>query len=103
MLHCGITLVDKYLGDALYAVMIYLILGLFRCGATPLRRGVEAMAVMTTLELFQLTGIPLGIVTSGNLGLKIIGLLLGTVFSWYDLAAYGVGILAAVCIERRFV
>jgi tyrosine-protein phosphatase SIW14 len=98
LIHTGVHLLDKYLGDALYAVMVYLLVTLSRCGVTPLSRGVLAMAVMTSLELFQLTGIPLAMVNSGNLALKIVGRLLGTAFGWLDLVAYGVGIVAAVAV-----
>lgn len=99
LIHSGYLLTDKYPGDALYAVMVYLLLALCRCGVTPLSRGVLAMTVMTALELFQLTGIPLTLVSSGSLGLKLIGRLLGTVFSWLDLVAYGVGIAVVVCVD----
>ena len=55
--HTGWILFDKYLGDALYAVMVYLVLGLTRrmpAGRTAL----FAMGVMTAIEVFQLTLIP---------------------------------------------
>jgi len=100
MVHTGLLLLDKYLGDVLYAVMVYLLLDLCRPGAAPLSRGVLAMTVMTLLELFQLTGVPLAMVTSGNPGLKLAGRLLGTTFGWLDLLAYGAGIAAVVCAER---
>lgn len=100
LVHSGLPLLDKYLGDALYSVMAYLLLALCRCGGTSQRRGVVAMVAMTGLELFQLTGIPLAMVRSGNLAMKIIGRLLGTTFAWQDLVAYGVGIAAIVCVER---
>lgn len=58
------------------------------------------MTVMTALELFQLTGIPLALAGSGNPGLKIVGRLMGTVFSWLDLVAYGAGIVVMVCLDR---
>jgi hypothetical protein len=100
LVHSGLLLLDKYLGDALYAVMAYLLLALWRPGTEPLRRGVMALAVMTALELFQLTGVPLAMVQSGNLGLKLAGRLLGTTFGWLDLGAYLVGIGAVSLVER---
>ena len=45
---------DKYLGDALYAAMVYAILRLLWRGLAPARLAVSAMAVMTFIELFQL-------------------------------------------------
>jgi hypothetical protein len=99
LVQTGFPLLDKYPGDALYGVMVYLLLALWRPSTAPLRRGALAMAVMTGLELFQLTGIPLGMVRGGNLGMQLAGRLLGTTFSWADLAAYGVGIGAVVVGE----
>jgi hypothetical protein len=103
LLHSGYLLVDKYAGDALYAVMVYLLLALCGLGRTSRHRGLLAMAIMTALELFQLTGVPLSMVTGTNPGVKIVGRLLGTTFSWHDLAAYGVGIVCVVLVERFLV
>lgn len=100
LIHTGYLLPDKYLGDALYAVMVYLLIALYRRGVTPIRQGVLSMIVMMSLELFQLTGIPLAMISSGNLAMKIIGRLLGTTFSWLDLVAYCVGIVVVVCLDR---
>jgi hypothetical protein len=100
LIHTGYLLPDKYLGDALYSVMVYLLLALCCHGVSPPRQGILAMTVMTALELFQLTGIPLAMAGSGNLGLKVLGRLLGTVFSWLDLVAYGGGIIAVVCLDK---
>lgn len=101
MIHSGILLVDKYLGDALYAVMVYLILALVWRNASPLRRAVVAALFMTALETFQLTLIPLKMCLSGNVVIQIIGRLLGTTFSWLDLAAYFAGIVAALLADYR--
>jgi hypothetical protein len=44
MLHTGLVLIDKYLGDALYAVMIYVLLSL--AWTSPARsRALAAMAI----------------------------------------------------------
>lgn len=101
MIHSGILLVDKYLGDALYAVMVYLLLALVWRNASPLSRAVVVALFMTALETFQLTLIPLEMSHSGNIILQIIGRLLGTTFSWLDLAAYFVGIVAALVVDFR--
>ena len=80
---------DKYLGDALYAAMVYTILRLlWRAAAL----AVWAMTIMTAIELFQLTMIPAHMLASKHLIVRISAQLIGTEFSFLDLFAYGVGI-----------
>jgi hypothetical protein len=86
----GFFLWDKYLGDALYAAMVYCLIG-WKWDAPPRKLALASMAVMTAIEAFQLTGLASG----------WIGRVLGTYFSWFDLAAYVVGILAAWGIDHR--
>ncbi len=89
VVHTGLVVFDKYLGDALYAAMVYVVLRLiWRTAAVAL----PAMAVMTILEVFQLTMIPARMLTSGRLLVRICARLLGTEFSFLDLLAYAVGI-----------
>ncbi len=85
----GFVLIDKYLGDALYAAMIYVILRLVWTTAAV---GLYAMALMSAIECFQLTMIPAHMLASPNLIVRIAARLLGTEFSWLDLLAYAVGI-----------
>jgi hypothetical protein len=87
--HTGLVVFDKYLGDALYAAMAYAILRLFWRGAAV---AVYAMAVMTAIELFQLTLIPAQLLASRHLVVRICARLMGTEFSFLDLLAYSVGI-----------
>lgn len=88
----GWIVFDKYLGDALYAAMIY---ELIRLGSTWHRRRVAAWAAfsMLTIEMFQLTGVPAAMVASRSPAAKIAGRLLGTHFSFLDLAAYAAGLI----------
>ncbi|HBG07150.1 MAG: hypothetical protein A2075_08165 [Geobacteraceae bacterium GWC2_58_44] len=102
MIHTGLPILDKYAGDALYAVMIYLFITLLLKAATPFGRAVVAMMVMTGLETFQLTLIPLEMIKSGNVLMKVSGRLLGTTFSWLDLAAYFVGIITVFLAHKRY-
>jgi hypothetical protein len=86
-LQTGSVVFDKYLGDALYAAMVYAIMRLFwKSVAWP------AMAVMTAIELFQLTLSPAHMLASKHLITRICARLMGTQFSFLDLLAYGVGI-----------
>ena len=96
VVHIGFVILDKYLGDALYAAMVYGILRLFWRGAAV---AVWATAVMTLIELFQLTMIPAHMLASEHLTARICGRLLGTEFSFLDLLAYGVGIACIYLVD----
>lgn len=91
-LHTGFILFDKYLGDALYAAMVYV---LIRLTGRVTRVALWSAIVMLAIELFQLTGIPAAMVQQANpLAIRLAGRLLGTHFSFLDLLAYAVGIRA---------
>ncbi len=85
----GFLVLDKYLGDALYAAMVYVVLKL--TGRVE-RVGLWACALMVGIELFQLTGIAAGMMRSDSVVVRLCAVALGTHFGWGDLAAYGVGI-----------
>ena len=91
VVHTGSILIDKYLGDALYAAMVYVILRLFS-RAAPWRNAALAMAIMTLIEIFQLTMIPAHLAASRQLLVRIAARLMGIEFSFLDLLAYAVGI-----------
>jgi|WetSurMetagenome_2_1015567.scaffolds.fasta_scaffold267642_2 hypothetical protein len=99
VLHTGFILLDKYLGDALYAVMFYLILSLIWSSGRPLYKACLSMLFMTVIEVFQLTRIPLLLSESVNIVLRITSILLGTKFSWMDLVAYLTGIIIIFAID----
>ena len=70
--------------------MIYLLLP-----AQPVaRRAAIVMAILTCIEFFQLTNIPLKMVADSRWPVRVVGRLLGTTFGWGDLAAYVAGIMA---------
>jgi hypothetical protein len=98
--HTGSILWDKYLGDALYAAMMYAILSI-AWRAPSWKRAAAAMAIMTALEVFQLTLIPAGMLRSASLAVRIVARLLGTEFSFRDLAAYVVGIGGVWILSSR--
>ncbi|MCB0110903.1 MAG: DUF2809 domain-containing protein, partial [Caldilineaceae bacterium] len=52
----GFVLWDKYLGDALYAILVYLLLSLVRWRSLE-RKAFVALLIMVAIESFQLTGI----------------------------------------------
>lgn len=89
LVHTGWVLFDKYLGDGLYAAMVYALLRLW----WPSRvAAVMAAAVMAAIESFQLTLIPAQMLTSAYLAVRLLARLLGTQFSYLDLLAYAVAI-----------
>jgi hypothetical protein len=89
VVHTGLAVFDKYLGDALYATMVYGVLRLFSKAAAS---AVCAIVAMTAIELFQLTMIPAHMIASERLMTRICARLIGVEFSLLDLLAYGVGI-----------
>ncbi|MDX2029704.1 MAG: DUF2809 domain-containing protein [Blastocatellia bacterium] len=91
---------NKYLGDALYAVMFYLFLSLMWESGRPVAKAGLVGLLMVSIELFQLTGIPLTLSRSDSVVLRYVAVLLGTAFSWRDILAYGVGIIAIVSYEK---
>jgi hypothetical protein len=93
----GFRVFDKYLGDALYAAMIYVLL---RLSGRIARVALWAAVAMTAIELFQLTGIPAGMLRSGYPAARVCARLLGTEFSVLDLLAYAVGIVCIAAIDR---
>jgi hypothetical protein len=95
--HTGIRLIDKYLGDALYAAMVYVLLRLTR---RITRVALWSAVAMTAIELFQLTQIPANLLHSANPIVRVCARLLGTGFSFLDLAAYAVGIACIAALDR---
>ena len=87
--HTGLAVFDKYLGDALYAMMVY---GILRLSLRAAVSAVCAMVIMAAIELFQLTMIPAHLLASEHLMTRICARLIGVEFSVMDLLAYGVGI-----------
>ena len=100
VVHTGWIVFDKYMGDALYAAMVYTGIGLF-ARVQPLRKAVIAMSIMTAAELFQLTMIPARMALSPNIAWRIAARLLGTQFGFPDLFAYAVGIFGVFLFDVR--
>lgn len=97
MIHTGYVLLDKYLGGALYAAMIY---GMLRLVLNaPASAAAWAMIVMAAIECFQLTLIPARLLASEHWLWRICARLMGVTFSVADLAAYAVGIAAIFLVD----
>lgn len=92
------SLVSKYPGDALWALMVFFGLGaLFRTAAT-LHLAAGALGLAVTVELLKLYQAPwIVAVRHTTLG----HLVFGHVFSWENLAAYAVGVTVGALIDQR--
>ena len=102
LFHSGSIALDKYFGDAAYAVMLYLLVSLFRPLYAVGKRAALSGVIVTAIETFQLTGLPLDWRQSGSALLKALAILLGTEFSWWDMAAYAAGIAVITLYERWY-
>lgn len=92
-------LFNKYLGDALYAVLFYLLLGIVVPQPQATSRALMTSVFMVAVECFQMTGIPLEMHRQGGL-VKLLAIPLGTKFAWYDLVAYIVGIAGITAADQ---
>ncbi|WP_120494481.1 DUF2809 domain-containing protein [Microbacterium phyllosphaerae] len=92
--------VADFTGDALYAVMIYLVIAVVFARAASWAVGAAAVVVCTLIELFQFTGLP-GVWAEAFWPVRLV---LGVGFDARDLIAYAAGaVAAAVCdlVTRR--
>jgi hypothetical protein len=96
MIPTGFVLFDKYLGDLLYAVMIYAILRLWWTSGLA---AVWSLAIMLAVELFQLTLIAAEMLQSEHWIVRIMARLMGTHFSYLDLLTYVVGISCIYIVD----
>jgi hypothetical protein len=101
--HTGSWLIDKYLGDALYAAMFYLLIRLFFDRGTRWQKALVAFGLVVLIECFQLTYVPLRLSQSSDPVLRIIAVLLGTKFSPIDILAYLAGVAGIYVLDRRVI
>jgi hypothetical protein len=90
----GWPLYDKSLGDVLYAVAAYLTLALVLYRQRPALVAALALTLCLAVESFQATGIP-----ARYAHLTPVRWLLGTTFSWHDVACYFVGVAVALALD----
>ncbi len=87
----------KYPGDASWALMVFFAWCALRPRARTADIAACAMATSIVVEAAKLWQAPwLAVLRHTTLG----HLLLGHVFSWQNLVAYGVGVLAGVALDR---
>ena len=99
MFETGFIILDKYLGDALYAIMLYVLLGAILVNMRPSYKFFLTLSLMVIIEVFQLSNIPGDFSRSSNILLNIVSTLLGTKFSWLDILAYLIGLLVILLLD----
>jgi hypothetical protein len=92
---CLSGLAAKVAGDALYAVLLYVIVLLLRVDVRPSRAFAVAVGVSFGVELAQLTPYPAWL-SSKHVLLRLV---LGSTFGFVDLAAYAIGAGGALGIH----
>jgi Protein of unknown function (DUF2809) len=90
---------DKYPGDALWTIMVFLLWGFALPRASTLKIATLALFISYAVEFGQLYRAPWLVAIRGT---TIGHLILGSDFGWGDLVAYTVGALLAVVVESRF-
>jgi len=90
-----LTFGGDFSADALYAVLIYLLVALLAPRWPSWVPALVAAAWCVGVEALQLTGLP----EQWGLAWPPLMLVFGTVFSWWDLLAYAVGIAAACAAD----
>lgn len=89
-------LVVKYGGSALWGAMVYLLVALFVTSSRPAAISVTALFIAISVELFRLYHTP----WLDAFRLTMAGaLLLGRVFSLWNMLAYAIGIAAACAFD----
>jgi len=98
MAHFGLpSAIVKYGGSMLWALMIYWIVSSVRPRWPVAKAALAAAVIATAVELFKLYHVP----ALDHFRLTLPGaLLLGRVFSMWDLAAYSVAIVAGALADR---
>jgi hypothetical protein len=99
LLPIGLVFFDAYLGDALYAAMLFELALILRPRLAPYRAAALAWLLVGAIELFQLTSIPLALREQGNPLLRLVSVALGTTFSLVDIAFYTLGIAVLLALE----
>jgi hypothetical protein len=103
VIYLGHPLLDKYLGDAVYAIFFYLLLGIIWQRWRPGTKVGLTLAFVLAVEVFQLTSIPLQFSKGDSFCLRFASILLGTKFAGWDIVAYLVGIVGIYLLDRLYI
>lgn len=92
----GVRSFEAYFAaDALYAVLVYLLVALAWPRLRPWWPATIAFGFSGAVEFFQLTGIPAELAGRA----PVVALALGERFGWLDIAAYACGAMAAALVD----
>ena len=100
--HSGFALIDHDLGEALYAALAYVLLGIVRPQLMPVPKALITLAAMVAIEAFQLTGVSARFAASEDSVLNLLAVVLGTTWNWRDLLGYAVGIAVVALLDYVF-
>lgn len=90
----------KYGGDALWALLIFLLIRLIRPDRSVVRSAIAAFGIATAVEVSQLWHAPW---IEAIRGVRLGSLILGRHFNWPDIPAYATGILLGAWLDRATV
>lgn len=88
-------IVGDFVGDALYAVLVYLVVSIVAVRRPSRQVAIVAILICVAIELLQFTGVPNSLAEL----FTPMRYLLGTTFNALDLVAYVVGVLAATAVS----
>ncbi len=90
----------KYGGDALWALLIFLLIRVIRPSRSVVSSAIAAFGIATAVEVSQLWHAPwIEAIRDVRLG----SLILGSHFNWPDIPAYAAGILVGAWLDRAAV
>jgi hypothetical protein len=89
----------KYPGDVLWALMVFLLWGLWKTNFSTAKLAAYALLTCYLDELSQMYQAPwINAIRATTVG----HLVLGSTFSWWDMCAYTVGVAAGAVMEKLF-
>lgn len=92
-------LIYPYLGDFLYALMFFFIVGFLFPSMNPLKTVILSISICYAIELFQLYQVDwITEIRNTKLG----GLILGSGFLWSDIISYTLGGLTGYLVEKTY-
>jgi len=92
----GVRMTSVYIAtDALYTVLVYLLVALARPQLRPWWPAAIAFGFSAAVEFFQLTGIPAELAQR----VPVVSLVLGERFGWLDIASYLLGAVTAALVD----
>ena len=91
------SFIPLFIGDLLYAIMIYWIIRFFSPSLLKHKSALIALSICFIIEILQLLDLPIFVYAKAHPFLRLI---VGQGFLWTDLLAYTGGILFAVLLDR---